>query len=333
MATGSEAPIGVLLTNLGGPASPAEVEPFLVNLFSDRDIIRLPGGARLQPVVARLIARLRGPAVRRRYAGIGGGSPQLAITRSQAGALAAALNRNGERFRTFVAMRYCPPFADEALEAMAREGIRRVVVVPLYPHYSTATTGSSDRDLARRLARPEWQGRFEVTAVRSYADEPRYFDALAATVRGALDGFPAGRRDHVVLLFSAHALPQATVDKGDPYVGEIEVTRRGVMARLAVPNRHLLSYQSRSGPVRWIGPGTADVLAQLGQERVREVLAIPVSFVSDHIETLYELDQLFAGEARRAGVADFRRAEALNASPLFIEALAALVRRRLQGEP
>jgi ferrochelatase len=332
MASGSEAPFGVLLTNLGGPATLAEVEPFLVNLFSDRDIIRLPGGPRLQPAVARLIARLRGPAVRRRYAGIGGGSPQLAITTSQAQALADALNRGDDRFRTSVAMRYSRPFAEEALAALAADGVRRVVVLPLYPQYSTATTGSSERELARLLRGPTWQGRFTMTAIRSYADEPLYLDALADTVRRALDGFPAERRDHVVLLFSAHALPQATVDKGDPYVGEIEATRRGVMARLAVPNRHLLAYQSRSGPVRWIGPGTADVLVQLGRERAREVLAIPVSFVSDHIETLYELDQLFADEARRAGIADFRRAEALNASPLFIETLATLVRRHLEGE-
>jgi ferrochelatase len=329
---GAGAATGVLLTNLGGPWTLNDVEPFLTRLFSDRDIIRLPGGARLQPALARLVARLRGPAVRRRYAGIGGGSPQLSITGRQAAALEAALNGDGGQFRVAVAMRYASPSSNDALEAMAGAHIRRIVVLPLYPQYSTATTGSSDRELARALARPEWRDRFELTGVRSYPGEPRYLDALAETVRRALDRFPADRRDRVVLLFSAHALPQATIDNGDPYVAETELTRQGVLARLGIPNRHTLAYQSRSGPVRWIGPGTGDMLVALGREGVRDVLVVPISFVSDHIETLYELDQLYAGQAARAGITGYGRAEALNDSPAFIEALAAVVRRHLQGE-
>jgi ferrochelatase len=324
-------PVGVVLANLGGPSTLADVEPFLFNLFSDRDIIQLPLGAVSQPVFARLISKLRSPTVRRRYAGIGGGSPQLAITRAQAAQLEATLNRNGhQRFRTFVAMRYWHPTPEETLEAMDNAGIRRVIVTTLYPQYSSATTGSMDRELARVLSAPRWRDRFEVTSIRSYAVEPRYLDALADLIRRGLDGFPAARRDHVVLLFSAHSLPVKVLKTGDPYVQEIEATRHGVMQKLGVSNRHLLSYQSRIKPVRWIGPGTDEVLRQLSREGVKEVLAVPISFVSDHIETLYDLDQLYTHMAREIGIGDFRRTESLNVHPMFIEALAAVVERELE---
>jgi ferrochelatase len=324
---------GVLLFNLGGPDTLDDVEPFLVNLFSDREIIELPLGAWLQPAFARLIAKARGPSVRRNYASIGGGSPQLRLTRAQADALSARLSRGGGRVPVAIAMRYWRPRTEEALRQLAEEGVERVVTLTLYPHYSRATTGSSERELARVLARPEWRGRFRVSGVDRYPEEPAYLDALAATVRGSLAGFPPEARAKVVLLFSAHGLPQRFVDAGDPYVAETEATVRGVLARLAVPTRHVLAYQSRTGPVRWIGPGTEEVLRELGREGVREVLVVPVSFVSDHIETLYELDQLFPEEARRAGIADYRRSPALDTHPGFIAALAGLVERHLEEVP
>ncbi len=324
--------VGIVLTNLGGPGTLDEVEPFLTNLFSDRDIIPLPLGAKVQPVFARFLAKTRGPIVRRRYAGIGGGSPQLSLTTAQAAALEARLNNgNGGRYRGYVAMRYWHPFAEETLARLSADGISRFVVLTLYPQYSTATTGSMERELMRLLARPEWKDRFVASSIRSYARDSGYLEALAGTVRDSLNGFPQDRRDKVVLLFTAHALPSRIVEQGDPYVREIEATREGLLARLNVPNRHVLGYQSRSGPVRWIGPGTPEVLEELGREGVNDVLAIPVSFVSDHIETLYEVDQLFADKARRAGIRDFRRPAALNTHPAFIDALAGLVERHLNG--
>jgi ferrochelatase len=326
-------PIGVLLFNLGGPDDQKSVEPFLVNLFSDRDIIELPLGRSLQPLLARLIAKARGPFVRRNYSLIGGGSPQLRLTRAQAEALEARLCREGRAFRTFLAMRYWRPSTEEALEAMAAEGVERVVTLTLYPHYSKATTGSSQRELDRRLAEPRWQGRFRVSGIASYAADPTYLDALADTIRRALLAFPEKTREAVVLLFSAHGLPRRLVQGGDPYVSETEATRRGVLERLAVKNRHLLGYQSRTGPVKWIGPGTDELLGQLGGEGVREVLVVPLSFVSDHIETLYEIDILFAERARRAGITDYRRSSPLGTHPLFIEALGRLVERHLEEHP
>ena len=324
--------VGVLLLNLGGPETLAEVEPFLVRLFSDREIIELPLGALAQPLFARVVARVRGPAVRANYALIGGGSPQLRLTRAQGAALEARLNRDAEgRFRVRPAMRYWGPSTEDALAELRGDGITRLVVLPLYPHYSRATTGSSENELRRVLARPRFRdAAFMLSSVTSYAVDPLYLEAMADSVRRGLEAFPADARSRVVLLFSAHALPQRFVDRGDPYVGEIEATRQGILARLGNGHRHVLGYQSRTGPVKWTGPGTDAVLDELGREGAREVLVVPLSFVSDHIETLYEVDLLFAERARRAGITDYRRTEALNTHPLFVEALARLVEGKLR---
>lgn len=326
-------PVGVLLFNLGGPDTLDDVEPFLVRLFSDRGIIELPGGPLIQPLFARLIARRRGPEVRHNYGRIGGGSPQLRLTRAQAAALESRLNTNGTAYRTFIAMRYWKPPIEQALEAMEAAGVGRVVTLTLYPHYSCATTGSSASELRRVLSRPRWRGRFEVSSIDAYPDEPLYLDALADTVRRGLETWPVERRDQVVILFSAHGLPQRFIDRGDPYVDHTEMTRRGILERLQAPNRQYLAFQSRTGPVTWIGPGTEDVLATLAAEGVKDVLVVPISFVTDHIETLYEVDMLFGDRARAGGIVNYRRTEALNTHPLFIDALASLVTRHVQDHP
>jgi ferrochelatase len=326
----------IVLFNLGGPGDLASVEPFLVNLFSDREIIELPLGAALQPAFARVLARLRGPSVRRNYARIGGGSPQLRITRQQATALEdalAAAHPGGGRYRVFIAMRYSRPTSEMALEEIAAAGIRRIVTLTLFPHYSKATTGSSRREFDRVLSKPVWQSlNFDVTYIDRYAGDHRYLDAMAETMKAAWDAIPADRRSRTVILFSAHGLPQKFIDEGDPYVGDIEATRRGLLDRLQLPNRQLLAYQSRTGPVKWLGPGTEETLRELGREGVTDVLVMPLSFVSDHIETLYEVDLLFAEAAREAGITGYYRPQALNTSPMFIEALAGLVTRHVQTQ-
>jgi protoporphyrin/coproporphyrin ferrochelatase len=322
----------IVLFNLGGPSNLAAVEPFLINLFSDREIIQLPGGAALQPTMARLIAKLRGPSVRENYRRIGGGSPQLRITRDQANALEVRLNARWggyERFRVFIAMRYSRPSATDALEAIAAAGIRRIVTLTLFPHYSKATTGSSRNEFDRALAAPQWKGQFEVSHIEHYPTDSRYVEAVTDTVRVAWNGIPASRRDKTVLLFSAHGLPQRFIDAGDPYVSQIDATRFAVLERLNLPNRQRIAYQSRTGPVRWIGPGTEETIKELAEEGVTDVLVIPLSFVSDHIETLYEVDMLFADAARDAGITGYYRTRALNTHPMFIEALAGLVHQHL----
>ncbi len=318
---------------MGGPGTLDDVEPFLVNLFSDRDIIELPMGALLQPVVARLIAKARGNGVRRNYASIGGGSPQLRLTRAQALALNDRLDRDtGRRHIVEVAMRYWQPDTETALRAPGVGGR----LAARHAHALPALLARHHRLVAARArprARAAASGRAgsRCSHVEAYPDHPLYLDAMADTVRRALAGFPAHRRDHVTILFSAHGLPQKFVDEGDPYVEHTHRTVQGILDRLAVPNPHAIGFQSRTGPVTWIGPGTEDVLRDLGRRGVKEVLMVPVSFVSDHIETLYEVDQLFKDDALASGIVDYRRSEALNTHPLYIEALADLVGRQLDA--
>ncbi|OFW04749.1 MAG: ferrochelatase [Acidobacteria bacterium RIFCSPLOWO2_02_FULL_67_36] len=327
----------IVLFNLGGPDDLAAVEPFLVNLFSDREIIELPFGAAMQPLMARLIAKMRGPSVRRNYQRIGGGSPQLPITRAQAAALEDELNAgaSAERpYRVFIAMRYSRPSSADAVEAIRATGIRRIVTVTLFPHWSKATTGSSRNEFDRALADPRWRSHgFEVSHIEHYFDHPAYLDAMTDRVLAVLETIPAARRHQTVILFSAHGLPQKFIDEGDPYVDHIQATRLGILQRLNLPNRQLLAYQSRTGPVKWLGPGTEEVIRELGREGIKDLLVVPLSFVSDHIETLYEVDMLFADAAREAGIGGYYRPEALNTHPLFIKALADLVRTHTGVEP
>jgi protoporphyrin/coproporphyrin ferrochelatase len=324
--------VAIVLFNLGGPGDLAAVEPFLVRLFSDREIIELPGGSALQPLVARVIARLRGPSVRANYASIGGGSPQLRITQAQARALEQRLNflAGGQpRYRVFIAMRYSSPSASEAIGAIASEDIRQIVTLSLFPQYSRASTGSSRAEFDRTLANSQWRGfDFKITHIEHYAADDGYLDALAETVRDALAAVPPDRRRTLTILFSAHGLPQKFIDAGDPYVTHIHATMAGLLKRLKLPNPHVLAYQSRTGPVKWLGPGTEEEIRRLGGEGVKDLLVVPLSFVSDHIETLYEVDLLFARVAQAAGITGYFRPEALNTHPMFIDALAQLVLAR-----
>ena len=324
--------IGVVLFNLGGPSDLSEVEPFLVRLFSDREIIELPGGAALQPLMARIIAKMRGRSVRDNYSRIGGGSPQLRITREQAKALEHRLNDlsgGSVHFHVLIAMRYSSPSSADALGQFAAADVRQIVTLSLFPHWSKATTGSSRNEFERTLAEPRFAGlNFDVTHVEHYADDPGYLDAFTDTVRTAFKRIPVTRRADTVILFSAHGLPQKFIDEGDPYVDHIEQTRAGILRRLNVPNRQLLAYQSRTGPVKWLGPGTEETIKQLGREGLKDLLIVPLSFVSDHIETLYEVDLLFEEAARHAGITGYFRPDALNCHPVFIDALAQMVLAR-----
>lgn len=326
--------IAVVLFNLGGPDDLASVEPFLVKLFSDREIIELPGGAALQPLMARVIAKMRGPSVRSNYTLIGGGSPQLRITRQQAKALEARLNGitgGAPKFRVFISMRYSEPSAADAMGEIAAADISRIVTLSLFPHWSKATTGSSRNEFDRVLRDRRYRDlTFDITHIEHYADDPGYLDAFTSTVQEALNQIPSERRRSTVILFSAHGLPQKFIDEGDPYVEHIEATRRGILQRLNVPNRQLLAYQSRTGPVKWLGPGTEEVIEELGREGVKDVLVVPLSFVSDHIETMYEVDILFAETAQKAGITGYFRPDALNTHPLFIDALTQLVLRKVE---
>jgi ferrochelatase len=308
----------VLLLQMGGPDSLEAVEPFLRNLFSDRDIIRV-GPPFLQPLIARVIARRRSKKVREYYRQIGGKSPLRQLTEQQAAELEQVL---GSGYRCFVAMRYWKPDSAQALAAIRAEGIERIIALSLYPHYSRATSGSSFNELERvRALSPD---NLEITRIAPFYNHPLYIAALAEKIAAALAGFgdPAG----VQLLFSAHGLPQSFIDSGDPYLDQIQTTVSLVMERFAGVSHHL-AFQSRAGPVKWLEPATEEKIRELAAAGTQQLLIVPISFVSDHIETLYEIDIQYAQEAQSLGIGDFRRVESLNSSPLFISCLAELVRK------
>ena len=317
-------PIGLVLLNMGGPDSLKAVRPFLYNLFSDRELIQLPAGAVLQKPFAWLISQLRAPKVRVNYASIGGCSPLLEWTQKQAAGTALKI---GAHVKPFVAMRYWNPRAEECLRAMKDAGIEQAVVLSMYPHYTAATTGSSVKDFEAAAARvyPE----LKYTMIKEWYDWPGYLDALAKCVREGLDKFHELVRDEIPILFSAHALPQKFIDRGDPYLDHVMCTVRGVMERFE--NRPWkVGFQSRTGPVQWMEPDTLEVLEQLAEEKVPGVLIVPISFVSDHIETLQEIDYEFRMHAEQIGLPRFERSPSLNDNEDFLEALAGLVAHHLE---
>jgi len=306
----------VLLLQMGGPDSLEAVEPFLLNLFSDREIIKI-GPAWLQPIIARIIVKKRKGHVEENYALIGGKSPLKALTEEQATSLEKTL---GGDYRCFVAMRYWRPSTLEALAEIRRAGITDITVLSLYPHYSRATTGSSIKEVKRVLA--ESKADFNVRYIDSFYNDTGYIAALEERIKEGLALFhPLA---DVALLFSAHSLPQSFIDEGDPYLEHVKESVRLVMERFNLP--HHLSFQSRAGPVKWLEPSTDAMLKSLAASGVKNLLVIPLSFVSDHIETLHEIDIEYSKKAWEFGIAKFERMPSLNSSPTFIAALAKMVR-------
>jgi len=315
---------GILLLNLGGPDRLEAVRPFLTRLFSDREIIRLPGGPLGQWFIGRMIAYSRTKEVQENYARIGGGSPIVCWSTRQGEGMVERLRARGHDVEYALCMRYWNPDSNAALDRLEALGCDRLLALTLYPHYSMATTGSSAAELIRVMKRRGTP--LPLERIDTWFDFPPYLDALAARVREALAKFPAGSKP--TLLFSAHGLPKHFIDDGDPYVRHIDETMQGVLARVpGLP--HVLGYQSRVGPVEWIGPSTEIVVDRLGAQGVKDVCVVPISFVSDHIETLYEVDMLYGDQAKKVGITNFIRTEGLNDSPQFLEALADLVEPRL----
>jgi ferrochelatase len=312
----AEGPLtGVVLLNMGGPDSLNAVRPFLARLFSDKELIRLPAAAITQPLFAWIVSGLRARKVRRYYEEIGGGSPIATITELQRFALEGALRATGGRFKVYTGMRYWHPLAKHAALEMKEDAVARAIALPLYPHFCSATTGSSFSDLRRWM---KWAGcSCPLTEIRSYPDHPKYVAALAETISAVIR---EADRGGMYLLFSAHGVPQALIDGGDPYREETARTVAAVMR--AFPGLpHGISYQSKVGPTAWLPPDTVSEVTRLAREGVRTLVVVPVSFVSEHIETLHELDVRLASHARQAGIQSFLRAPALNDAPLFISAL------------
>lgn len=314
----------VLFLQLGGPETLDDVPAFLYRLFSDPDVIRVKP-ALLRKGIAAAIALGRKKASRALYASIGGGSPIRRLTEQQAAGTEKLLAAEGRRAAVRAAMTCSAPLVEDVVRDLAASGATRFLALPLYPQYSLTTTkGALERSRAavRRFAPG---GRLD--ELGSFPTHPLFVEAHAEGIREELAKFPDPRPEAVELVFSAHSIPKKLVTReGDPYASEVEASVRAILERLDWKGPSTLAYQSKLGPVEWLGPPTADVLAELGRRGARQVLVVPIAFVTDHVETLQEIDQLFAGQAREAGIAHFRRTPGLNDRPTFLRALADLVR-------
>lgn len=326
LGSGPESRSGVVLFQLGGPDSLDAVEPFLFNLFSDPDIIDFPFARLGRPALARLIAKRRAAKVRAHYSRIGGKSPLRELTDRQALALERELRKTIDA-RVFVAMRYWHPLTDEAARQVRELAPNQLILLPLYPQYSRTTTESSLNEWRRKFDPASFAPPAEEILIREFYNQPLYLDAVVEKIYEGLERFsdPSSRPEDVHLIFSAHGVPESVIKAGDPYQAQIEETVRLVMARGKWPNPHHLCYQSRVGPGRWLRPmldETLDALARKGSPRL---LVIPIAFVSDHVETLGEINIEARKHAGRLGLGQFEVMPALNDSPAFIRALAELV--------
>ncbi|HXM60942.1 MAG TPA: ferrochelatase [Terriglobales bacterium] len=310
--------IGVVLFQLGGPDTLEAIEPFLFNLFCDPDIIDFPFARIGRKPLAKLISSTRARKVQHHYATIGGGSPIRRFTEQQARALQLKLGESGLDARCFVAMRYWHPFAAQAIEQLRAAQCDEVVLLPLYPQYSSTTTGSSLN---------EWQRLFQedipVQSIETFYRHELYLRALVEKVDEALSRFVDPERPEIV--FSAHSVPVAAIQKGDPYQRQIEETVELLMQRGGWTNGYRLCYQSKVGASKWLQPSLHTALRELAAEKGREVCIVPISFVSDHVETLGEIDHEARAEAGKLGIKRFEMTSGLNDSPTFIAALADLV--------
>ncbi len=314
---GARRRLAVVLFNLGGPDNLAAVQPFLFNLFNDRAIIDLPNPFRF--ALAKLISTARHKEATSNYAHMGGASPLLRETESQSSALAVRLAQQlpGYDTQIFIAMRYWRPLTEEAAEAVRAFAPDEVVLLPLYPHYSTTTTGSSFK--AWKAA---YTGPGRIHAVCCYFDAAGLVAAHARKIEETFEA--AGRPANLRLLFSAHGLPEKVIKRGDPYQWQVEQTCAAVAAKLGHTWDWQVCYQSRVGPMAWIGPSTPEAVTQAGKEG-RGVLVTPIAFVSEHVETLVELDRDYAELSKTAGCPIYLRAPAVGVDATFIESLASSV--------
>jgi protoporphyrin/coproporphyrin ferrochelatase len=324
--------VAVVLFQLGGPDSPEAIEPFLFNLFSDPDIIDFPFARLARPVMARLIASRRARKVQEHYASIGGKSPLRELTERQGVALEAELRKTMDA-RVFVAMRYWHPLTEEAVRQVLADDFDELVLLPLYPQYSRTTTGSSLNEWERKYPAAAGKRVLAPMLVREFYDFAPYLDSVVENINEGLTRFGAGEDVHLV--FSAHGVPVSVIEAGDPYQAQIEATTKLVMERGRWRNPHWQCYQSRVSPGRWLRPMLHETLQEIAagatDPKSRRVLVVPIAFVSEHVETLSEINIEARALAARLGLGQFEVMPALNDSPAFIRALAGLVMREARS--
>ncbi len=309
----------ILFLQLGGPEKLSDVRGFLYRLFADPEVIRVKSNV-LRKSIAAAIAVTRSGTSKKMYEKIGGGSPIRRLTDEQSRGVEGLLREAGKDVVVRTAMTCSRPLVEDVVEELAGDGYARFLAFPLYPQYSLTTTKGA-RDRARESVRRFAPGA-GVFEVGSFPDVPGFLRAHADQIQKGLDAFPDRTPGATLVLFSAHSIPKKLVTKeGDPYPKEIERTCAGISRLLGPGIRTTLAYQSRLGPVEWLGPATADVIPELGRKGEKQMLVVPIAFVTDHIETLFEIDQLFGEAARKAGIPHFRRTPGLNSHPAFLEAL------------
>ncbi|MBI2967681.1 MAG: ferrochelatase [Bacteroidetes bacterium] len=328
---------GIILLNMGGPDSPLAVEPFLYNLFSDRDIFPFPFSNITQKIFAKIVSRFRAGSSSRHYNLIGGASPLNKITRQQAEKLETSL-KNIFPCKVFTGMRYCPPFIEDAVNEAVNNGIGNLIFFSMYPQYSLATTGSSLNEVKRVMAKKKYSG-IHYLIVRNFYNDPGYIGALAAEIEKALLLFTAEEKSSMGIIFSAHGLPEKFISNGDPYLDEIKTTmdltldliKKNSSAPAFCQNvATALSFQSKVGPVKWLKPSTIDTVKKFPGTGINNLLIVPVSFVADNIETLYELKIELRDIAVQNGVKKFIVADALNDSGLFISAMKDIILKEVK---
>ena len=312
--------ISVVLFQLGGPDTSAAVEPFLYNLFCDPDIINFFGAWFARRPLARWIARKRAGVVREHYDAIGGHSPIRLLTERQARALEAALAPHCDA-RCFIAMRYWNPLTQVAVDEVNASNAKELVLLPLYPQYSFATTSSSLKEW-KRLYNPNGNAP-RTHVVEKFFDHPLYIQSVAERIALTLTHFDEPDRAQIV--FSAHGLPLSLIERGDPYSKQVEETVRLVMQHGAWKNAHTLCYQSKVGRRKWLTPSLTETIEKLAHAGEKQLLVVPIAFVTEHIETLHEINIESREEARKLGVEQFEMMPAVGDSPTFISALADVV--------
>ncbi len=330
---------GIILLNLGGPDSIKNVQKFLYNLFSDPDIFKFPLSSITQKPLAYLISKIRAKRSKKYYLKIGGRSPILSYTLVQAKGLEKKLSDHLD-CKVYIGMRYFHPMIDEAVERALKDDVKTFILLPLYPQYSTTTTGSSFNEFYRTLKKLNITDR-KIIEIKSYPDDELYIKSVAERIEEAMINFNEDEMKNFAIVFSAHSLPLKLVKKGDPYPIEVKKSVDAVLKYLKNNSpksefyknaRAEICFQSRVGPVRWLEPTTTDLVKKLAREGVKNLLVVPISFVSDHVETLYELGISLKEIATQNGISKFIVAEPPNDSDTFIEALKNIVLEAVKNE-
>ncbi|GLV37405.1 Ferrochelatase [Carabus blaptoides fortunei] len=323
---------GILMLNMGGPRSIDQVHDYLLRIMTDKEMIQFPV---MQNKIGPWIAKRRTPEVQKKYQEIGGGSPILKWTETQGELLCKRLDELSmltAPHKYYVAFRYVPPFTHEAFEQVEKDGIQRLVIFSQYPQYSCATSGSSFNEIFKLFKNKKLPNDLKMSVIDRWPTHPLFARTFAKIIQKELDCFPEDKRDDVVILFSAHSLPLKTVNRGDSYPSEVGATVQAIMNELQFSNPYQLVWQSKVGPLPWLGPFTDDAMKAYVRQGKKNFILVPVAFVNEHIETLHEMDIEYCKElGEEIGVEQIRRAAAPNDHPLFIEALADIVHTHLNS--